>query len=68
MDKFTIFFRTNKHILMMIFWIIIFIFGLLIILKSDELLIYSTKSLTLVGLIVSIFSGIGILVEIYIKR
>lgn len=68
MDKFTIFFRTNKSIFMMIFCIIIFIFGLLIILKSDELLIYSTKSLTLVGLIVSIFSGIGILLEIYIKR
>ncbi len=51
-------------------WIVLFIIGLLMILNSEEWTRWlgREKSWIIVGIILSVFSGIGILLEMYKKR
>ncbi len=60
--------KNNRKFIVLLFWIILLFLGLFIILKSDEFLIASTKSLNLIGLLISIFSIAGFLIELYIKK
>lgn len=58
----------HKKVIYLSLWGLILVLGLLIILKSDTILIASTKSLNLIGLIISAFSILGFLFEMYIKE
>lgn len=58
----------HKKIISLSLWGLILVLGLLIILKSDTILIASTKSLNLIGLIISAFSILGFLFEMYIRK
>lgn len=56
-----------KYVLLGIFSIL-FILGIVIILKSDSWNLGSIESMNLAGTIISIFSGIGILCELYLNK
>lgn len=57
-----------KKILYLSLWFLLLVLGLLIILKSETILICSVKSSNLIGLIISSFSILGFFFEMYIKK
>jgi len=58
----------NKHLIILVIFILLFSFGIILILKSDTWPLGSVKSMNLAGSIISIFSGIGILMELFQKK
>lgn len=54
--------------LRVIFFSILFLIGILIILKSNSWGMGSIESMNLAGSIITIFSGMGFLCELYISK
>lgn len=52
----------------LLMWGILFWIGIMIILKSDTWGLGSITSMNLSGSIISIFSGIGFLIELYFNK
>lgn len=52
-----------KHITILVVFIIFFLAGIILILKSDTWSLGSIQSMNLAGSILSIFSGIGFIIE-----
>lgn len=54
----------------MVIWVfgVIFCIGILLILKSDSWNIGSVESMNLSGAIISVFSGMGLLCELYFNK
>lgn len=50
------------------FYIFFFLLGIFFILSSDFINLGSSKSMTLAGVIITIFSSISIWFEIYLKK
>lgn len=57
----------NKNIIIFSLLIFLFIFGIMLILKSDIWNLGDFYSMNLAGAIISIFSGIGLLIIFYIN-
>jgi hypothetical protein len=57
-----------KHITILVVFIIFFLAGIILILKSDTWSLGSIQSMNLAGSIISIFSGIGFIIEYSYKN
>jgi len=58
----------NKHSIILVVFILFFLTGIVLILKSDTWALGSAQSMNLAGTLISIFSGLCFLIEYSYKR